>query len=111
MLRKDASVRRGSRGKNVGHSLGHRSDQIVAAANGPAGYSLLAWGTNCGKGGPTMAPWMVRPDQLKRHRWSGGTTCGSHNRSGGTDYGGTGCGMTVPPLHLRLVCCTYLLTR
>ena len=30
------------------------------------------WGTNCGKGGPTMAPWMVRLDQLKHYKWSGG---------------------------------------
>jgi len=33
---------------------------------GPSSYSAmdgLVWGTSCGKGGPTMAPWMARPDQ------------------------------------------------
>jgi len=43
---------------------------------------------------------MVRPDQLRQPkvpRVVGGTACGSHNWSGGTNYGGTGCRMTDTP--------------
>ena len=46
-----------------------------SAIDGPVRWGDLLWqgGTYCGKGGPTMVPWIVRPDQLKHHKWSGGT--------------------------------------
>jgi len=49
---------------------------------------FLTWGTNCGKRGPTMVPWMVRPDQVKCHTGSEETTYSSYNRSGGLIIGG-----------------------
>jgi len=69
------------------------------AMDGLAGLSILPWmvwygGQTVTRGGPTMVPWIVWPDQLKHHKWSRGTTCGSHNRSRGAYYGGTSCGVT-----------------
>ena len=34
-----------------------------------------------------MAPWMVRPDQLKRHRWSGGPPMAAIRGPGGPIIG------------------------
>ena len=52
--------------------------------------------TKCGKEGLTVVPLMVRPDHLKCNKWSGGTTCGSHNWSRRTDCGRTVLSMTHP---------------
>jgi len=53
-------------GKNC-EGLDHK-----VAADGLAFNAISSMGDWLWQGGPTMVPWMVHPDQLKCHTWSGG---------------------------------------
>ena len=76
----------------------HAAIHSESAAEGPPNnlYNFSV-GDQMWQGGPTKAPYIVRPDQLRQPkvpRMVRGIACGSHNWSGGTNYGRTGCRMS-----------------